>query len=126
MKYVRLNDENKIIEILPNNMTSLEIIKHWYGQDFALKCIQAPDNISENMYYENGEFIEETESETYKIKAARQRMEVIKSLLSELDYKTLKYIDGDITEREYAPFKNQRAELRAEYRQIEAKYGKEI
>lgn len=35
-----------------------------------------------------------------------------KDELAKLDHQTLKYIDGDITAEEYAPYKKRRAELR--------------
>ena len=44
----------------------------------------------------------------------------IKGQIAALDYKTLKYIDGDLTEAEYEPFKAQRVSLREKYNLVEA------
>ena len=122
MKYVRLDDNGKVIEILPQDTYGAGIA-YWYGQEFASHCVQAPDDVTEDKCYVNGEFIDYTETETYRIEQVKNRMKQIKAQLSKLDIKALKCFDGDITEREYLPFKNQRAELRAEYRQLEAQYG---
>lgn len=44
----------------------------------------------------------------------------IKSKLAATDYKCLKYVDGKLTETEYAPIKTERANLRTAYKAIEA------
>ena len=45
----------------------------------------------------------------------------LKRELAETDYKCLKYVDGALTEEEYAPIKAQRAELRRQINELEAK-----
>lgn len=44
-----------------------------------------------------------------------------KSELRKLDIKTMKFIDGDITEEEYAPYREKKAELREKIREREKK-----
>ena len=60
LKYVRLDGNNKVVEILPESTYGLGI-EHWYGQEFASHCVSAPDNIQEGLYYQNGAFIEREE-----------------------------------------------------------------
>ena len=45
----------------------------------------------------------------------------LKRELAETDYKCLKYVDGALTEEEYAPIKAQRAEFRRQINELEAK-----
>ena len=45
----------------------------------------------------------------------------LKRELAETDYKCLKYVDGALTEEEYAPIKAQRAELRRQINELETK-----
>ena len=59
-----------------------------------------------------------TESEIQDLKKP-QRMAEIKIRLKELDIKTFKFIDGDLTEQEYEPFKQEKIELRKEYNALE-------
>lgn len=48
-----------------------------------------------------------------------QRIYKLKHLLAESDYKAIKYAEGEITEEEYAPIKEQRRQWRAEINQLE-------
>ena len=48
MKYVRLNNDNMVVEIIPNYALPIE---KWYGEEFAKKCVEAPDDISYDMVY---------------------------------------------------------------------------
>lgn len=57
-----------------------------------------------------------TENENYK---KWKKAQEYKKELASLDYKTLKFIDGDITAEEYEPFKQRKAELRALIRSLE-------
>lgn len=59
-----------------------------------------------------------TESEIQDLQKP-QRMAEIKARLHELDIKTFKFIDGDLSEQEYEPFKQEKIELRKEYKALE-------
>lgn len=61
------------------------------------------------------------ENENYK---KWKKIQEYKKELAALDYKTLKFIDGDISAEEYEPFKKRRAELRALIREKEIKGAK--
>ena len=48
-----------------------------------------------------------------------QRLASIKSRLQELDIKTYKYIDGELSQDEYEVYKQEKIALRKEYNEIE-------
>jgi hypothetical protein len=52
----------------------------------------------------------------------RDKIFKIENDLKKLDVKTMKFIDGELTEEEYKIFKNQKIELRKEYRIQEQLY----
>ena len=55
MKYVKLIN-NIVVEILPES-TYEKGINYWYGEEFAKSCIEAPDDVSCYMIYnEDGTF----------------------------------------------------------------------
>lgn len=56
-------------------------------------------------------------------KEAVKRIDELKILLSESDYKALKYAEGIISESEYAVIKTQRQEWRNEINQLQGEYG---
>lgn len=47
----------------------------------------------------------------------------LKILLRDTDYKALKHADGALTDEEYAPIRQQRAEWRARINELEAQAG---
>lgn len=57
---------------------------------------------------------------TEQQKAMFAEIKLCKRLLSETDYKALKYADGAYSEEEYAPIKADRAKWRARINEIEA------
>lgn len=48
-----------------------------------------------------------------------QRMAEIQARLHELDIKTFKFIDGDLTDKQYEPYRLEKIELRKEYNALE-------
>ena len=44
----------------------------------------------------------------------------LKSMLSQTDYKAIKYAEGEITEEEYAPVREQRRQWRRQINELEA------
>lgn len=66
-------------------------------------------------YYEVVEITPPTQEELNAMEVER-----LKAKLSATDYKCLKYIDGALTDEEYAEVKAYRAELRARINELEA------
>jgi hypothetical protein len=59
-------------------------------------------------------------TETEKLTALKQeKLSILKQKLADTDYKQSKFIDGDLTEEEYAETKEQRALWRSAYNRIE-------
>lgn len=67
-KWVYLNPDNTIREIIPDNATKslpewedvtegLQAITKWYGEDFAAHCVEAPDEVMQNWSYDGLIFI---------------------------------------------------------------------
>ena len=54
------------------------------------------------------------------IRIRQIRINELKTLLEESDYKAIKYAEGLISEEEYAPIKQERQSYRAEINQLEA------
>lgn len=52
----------------------------------------------------------------------QQRLQEIIIALKETDYHALKFIEGDLTEEAFAPYKAERHALRLEHNQLEAEY----
>ena len=53
---------------------------------------------------------------------AIQEITQLKKLLSDSDYKAIKFAEGEINPEEYLPIKNQRAEWRAKINQLQAEF----
>lgn len=80
--------------------------------------------------YVNGQYIELTPSEIAALEAERiayessrefkeLRISELKSQLSTTDYKALKFMEGWLTEDEYAPIKAERQAIRDEINKLE-------
>lgn len=54
MKYVRLSG-NRVVEIIPDYALPVE---KFYGPDFAAQCVEAPDNVTQDFAYIDGEFVD--------------------------------------------------------------------
>lgn len=72
--------------------------------------------VDQGEFYEVCEVPAPTEEELNAIK-----IEQLKAELSATDYKCLKYVDGALTEEEYAEVKKYRANLREQINQLEEK-----
>jgi len=68
---------------------------------------------------ENNTVIPYDNSSQIKVDEIQLRISELKSLLSETDYRALKYFEGYYTEEEYAPYKAQRQAYRDEINQLE-------
>ncbi len=79
------------------------------------------------LMWNNGELVSNPDYETFEKKQElnNQKVEIkkqinhYKSLLSESDYRAIKYFEGYYTEEEYAPYKAQRQEYRDEINRLE-------
>ena len=70
--------------------------------------------------YSNGVPRELTEAEEMALQPTpRERIEELKGLLLSTDYKTLKYIEGQLSDEEFAECSLQRAAWRAEINYLE-------
>jgi len=54
-----------------------------------------------------------------KIKRSRAEIFSLKNKLTKLDIKLFKHLDGELTDAEYKPFKDERAALRLRIRELE-------
>jgi hypothetical protein len=59
--------------------------------------------------------------EKLNIESIREQMEEIKQELSSLDYKTMKFIDGELTLEQYAETKLKKNDLRKQFNDLEKK-----
>ena len=77
--------------------------------------------------WSNGELIDNSNYEEYvvEIQAEHKKFEIqtriqkLKMLLAETDYRAIKYAEGLYTEEEYAPYKEQRKAYRDEINSLE-------
>jgi hypothetical protein len=54
VKWVRI--ENGIVrEIIPEAAT-IPSVAHWYGEEFAAQCVEAPNEVEQNWTYRAGNF----------------------------------------------------------------------
>lgn len=67
---------------------------------------------------ENNEIFEEEKTE---IEIVFEQIAQLKARLNKTDYQAIKLVEGEITESEYAPIKEQRKAWRAEINELEAK-----
>ena len=84
-KWVRVNN-GKVKEIIPNEATTPSIA-HWYGGTFASQCIEAPDDVVQNMVYDEqaGTF-----SALSMEPMAEDQIAALKEQLESTDYKLIK------------------------------------
>lgn len=54
-----------------------------------------------------------------KKKTLMKEIETLKKMLFELDYHTLKHVDGEMTDEEYEPIKQQKIDIRSRINEIE-------
>ena len=52
MKTVRI-ENGRVAEIIPEYALP---VAQWYGQQFAERCVEAPDNVEQGWMYKNGVF----------------------------------------------------------------------
>ena len=110
MKIV-INDKNEIVSycVLGNLLNSIETAKTFPSEFASKKFIynKESDEILNNPNYIENRYEIEAEINEYK------------KLLSDSDYKAIKYAEGILTEEEYAETKQQRQEWREKINELE-------
>lgn len=84
MKIVRL--ENNIVkEILPE-ATYEKGITYWYGEAFAARCVEAPDDIKQGMVYNpsDGTFSEPVTEEPIITNTLEEEVKELKQVVADL------------------------------------------
>ena len=107
MKFVKLKD-NKVIEISEADT---------FNDFLKLNNFVPADDLTDEQKQEC-EAIEKA-NEYVEPSAEQNKIEELKAQLSATDYKCLKYIDGALTEEEYAEVRAYRAELRRQINELE-------
>lgn len=127
--YVRTNKNNKVTKVFSTCFEQPRegdiLIKSGSGDEYVhvQGMYQIYDKDGNYKYKVVGNKIVECTEEDNKIfiqrKEIMNQMSDIKRQLNDTDYKTLKYIDGDLSEEEYESIKNIRVILRKEYNNLE-------
>ena len=86
--------------------------------------VEMPEGFEENFEafkYENGKLVFDASYNEHlaRVQQASAEIKTLKQLLSESDYKALKYAEGIISEEEYAPVKAQRQAWRDRINELE-------
>ena len=86
--------------------------------------VEMPEGFEENFEafkYENGKLVFDANYNEHlaRVQQASAEIKTLKQLLSESDYKALKYAEGMISEEEYAPVKAQRQAWRDRINELE-------
>lgn len=105
--YVLIKDEK--IKGFATSQTTEEYV--WYDEDVVV--------VGNDMFFASQtEEIEKAKTE-YEIESKKQEeIERLKAELASTDYKCLKYVDGALSDEEYAEVRAYRAELRAKINEL--------
>lgn len=79
---------------------------------------------------DNGYYLEKIDKTQFKVRkresvllsdkeSAQQEMDILKQRLSDMDYKTSKYVDGDYSEQQWQEIVAERKEIRKNIRKLE-------
>lgn len=114
MRYIK-KDENGIVVAASEIQfdETYELSDEEYEVGFDGKIYSKTEMDSTEYVYLKQKFEKETEKEL--------KIYELKKNLAESDYKLLKFIDGSLTESEYAPIRKQRQKWRDEINEIENK-----
>lgn len=99
----------------PLDHTAIEVDEETLSQIGITKCFDVENNCV--IDYDN--------TEDLRRKQAIERIEELKQLLKETDYRAIKYAEGCYTDVEYQPYKEQRQAYRDEINELEAELGGE-
>lgn len=70
-----------------------------------------------------GRLVNERYEETPRTEQIEDRIRDLKKMLTNSDYKAIKFSEGQMTEQEYAPIRSERAAWRAEINELEEELG---
>lgn len=114
MYFIKVNANNEVIEKLVDNREPQGYIK-------IEKAIFQKINLPSKIKYDNGEIIVENIITPIdeNIEKKKARITQLKNNLAKTDYQAIKYAEGQLTEDEYAPIKNQRQLWRDEINKLE-------
>lgn len=101
--------------------------KYYYqkGNDFRIELfplLEIPEGYVEITQEEYEQAQAEIFASLYQknpLQQKKERIRTLKSFLASSDYKQAKWIDGELTDEEYAPIKTQRHAWRVEINQLE-------
>ena len=93
----------------PLDDTAIEVTQEELDQIGITKCFDIERNCVINYDSTNDN----------RIKEINTRIIELKQLLAESDYRAIKYAEGEYTEEQYAPYKEQRRAYRAEINTLE-------
>jgi len=79
------------------------------------------DLVGKNMLYIDGQCVERPPYVPTQAEINAEKIAELKAELASTDYKCLKYVDGALTEEEYAETKKHRADLRKQINELEEK-----
>ena len=97
----------------PLDETAIEITEEELAQIGKTKCFDVKRN----------RIIDYDGSKELEKENAIARIEELKRLLSESDYRAIKYAEGEYTEEEYKPYRVQRKAYRVEINELQEKYN---
>ena len=127
--FILINDQNDVIdvksELFIHDITNWIKIDEGYGNKYIyVKSNYFGKNIltvdGDYAYeYVNGEVQEKNQDKNILVRETKARIEALKRLLEESDYKAIKYAEGLLTAEEYEPIKQQRQAWRDEINQLE-------
>lgn len=103
------------------------------GKNIPQECIQVDNDtyqalIDHKLMWQNGELVNNPNYGAYVLEQEKlkqketieNRINELKQLLKDSDYRAIKYSEGLYTKTEYAPYKEQRQSYREEINQLEA------
>ena len=114
MIYCKTDENGKISKVLETSDKEIAIL-NGYSTPCDREIVQVRDGSYKFANEVTSEDFMPTQKEINETKIAR-----LKSELSATDYKTLKYVDGALSESEYAEVRAYRAELRRQINELEA------
>ena len=127
-KYVFVADANgnrKATYLLNFGENEAEALERVQKEHSDCTCFIGDDDhdykefVAENKLYIDGNYLERPPYVPTQEEINAREVERLKAELSATDYKCLKYVDGAISESEYAEVKAYRAELRRKINELE-------
>lgn len=116
MKTIEYNKDGWVCDRYPYDLIDpvgeLEVTDEEYGATFV-----SPQYFAWRVV--NGKLVNERYEETPQSEVIEERIRELKRLLADSDYKAIKFSEGELTEEEYAPTRQQRRTWREEINELE-------